>query len=142
MYARETRHGHAGRVHRTLHAARRPPALIWQGWTAVWPAYRNQGLGHWLKAAMLDKLLRELPAGHPRAHRQRQLQRPDAEDQLRPGLQSPTGSTVWQVPLDQVDAYLAASGAGPQRRLNAPPARRSSTSGRARVSNRRAAALR
>ncbi|MEZ4642291.1 MAG: hypothetical protein R3E31_06060 [Chloroflexota bacterium] len=32
-----------------------------KGDTAVVPAHRGQGLGRWLKAAMLDKMLRERP---------------------------------------------------------------------------------
>src|SRR5262249_55049730 len=32
-----------------------------QEMTAVWPKYRGRGLGRWLKAAMLDRVLRERP---------------------------------------------------------------------------------
>ncbi len=35
--------------------------ILEQGGTGVSEAYRNKGLGRWLKAAMLDKVLRELP---------------------------------------------------------------------------------
>jgi GNAT superfamily N-acetyltransferase len=35
--------------------------LVWQGGTAVDPAHRNNGLGRWLKAAMLQRLLDERP---------------------------------------------------------------------------------
>ncbi len=38
------------------------PEIINQGNTGVWPRYRNRGLGRWMKAAMLDKVLRELPS--------------------------------------------------------------------------------
>ena len=37
------------------------PELLQQGNTGVFPQYRNRGLGRWLKAAMLDKVLREWP---------------------------------------------------------------------------------
>lgn len=37
------------------------PELLQQGNTGVFPQYRNRGLGRWLKAAMLDKVLRERP---------------------------------------------------------------------------------
>ncbi len=33
--------------------------ILNQGATGVFPNYRNKGLGRWLKAAMLDKILRE-----------------------------------------------------------------------------------
>jgi GNAT superfamily N-acetyltransferase len=35
--------------------------LVWQGGTAVDPAHRDKGLGRWLKAAMLVRLLEERP---------------------------------------------------------------------------------
>jgi hypothetical protein len=35
--------------------------LLWQGDTGVLTTYRNQGLGHWLKAAMLQKVMTDLP---------------------------------------------------------------------------------
>lgn len=37
------------------------PAIIQQGGTGVFPDYRGQGLGGWLKAAMIDKIEREMP---------------------------------------------------------------------------------
>ena len=38
------------------------PAAVEQGVTAVLPAYRKRGIAHWLKAALLDKLVQEQPA--------------------------------------------------------------------------------
>jgi GNAT superfamily N-acetyltransferase len=35
------------------------PEVLHQDMTGVFPEYRNRGLGRWLKAAMLDKVLRE-----------------------------------------------------------------------------------
>ncbi|MCW5849294.1 MAG: GNAT family N-acetyltransferase [Anaerolineae bacterium] len=37
------------------------PELLSQGNTGVFPQYRHRGLGRWLKAAMLDKVMRERP---------------------------------------------------------------------------------
>lgn len=37
------------------------PHILGQGDTGVFPAYRGLGLGRWLKAAMLEKVLRERP---------------------------------------------------------------------------------
>lgn len=37
------------------------PTILDQGATGVFPAHRNQGLGRWLKVAMLEKVLRERP---------------------------------------------------------------------------------
>jgi GNAT superfamily N-acetyltransferase len=38
------------------------PTILGQGGTGVFPAYRNRGLGRWLKAVMLEKVLHERPA--------------------------------------------------------------------------------
>ncbi|HUS14123.1 MAG TPA: GNAT family N-acetyltransferase [Chloroflexia bacterium] len=37
------------------------PEFLWQWGTAVWPEYRNLGLGRWLKAATLDHVLAQRP---------------------------------------------------------------------------------
>lgn len=37
------------------------PEIAQQGFTGVFPTYRNQGLGRWLKAAMLNHLIHQLP---------------------------------------------------------------------------------
>jgi mycothiol synthase len=36
--------------------------LVQQGDTGVFPQHRNKGLGRWLKAAMLEKMIQERPA--------------------------------------------------------------------------------
>lgn len=42
--------------------SRGDPTTIEQGITGVLPAYRKRGLGRWLKATMIDLILRELPS--------------------------------------------------------------------------------
>jgi GNAT superfamily N-acetyltransferase len=37
------------------------PQVLAQDMTGVFPQFRNKGLGRWLKAAMLDKVIRERP---------------------------------------------------------------------------------
>ncbi len=60
MYARERATGQfAGFTEVFWHPNR--PAILGQGATGVSPRYRNHGLGRWLKAAMIDKVLRERP---------------------------------------------------------------------------------
>lgn len=37
------------------------PMILEQGFTGVYPEYRNKGLGRWLKAEMMQRILRERP---------------------------------------------------------------------------------
>ena len=60
MYVRETATGTLAGFTEVLLDPQKPHVLS-QGFTAVWPQYRNRGLGRWLKAAMLAKVLRERP---------------------------------------------------------------------------------
>ncbi|MFN8484599.1 MAG: GNAT family N-acetyltransferase [Anaerolineae bacterium] len=60
MYARETSSGaYAGYTEVYWNALQ--PTLLQQGDTAVLPAYRNLGLGRWLKAAMILRVLADRP---------------------------------------------------------------------------------
>ena len=60
LYVRETATGRlAGFTVVFWHPDR--PHILGQGDTGIFPEYRNQGLGRWLKAAMLEKVLRERP---------------------------------------------------------------------------------
>ena len=89
------------------------PTIVEQGITAVWPQYRGRGLGRWLKAAMIAKILRELP--------QARFVRTDNADSNAPmlkinqelGFRPYQSEIIWQVPVDQVRAYLATRGQVP-----------------------------
>jgi GNAT superfamily N-acetyltransferase len=82
------------------------PAVVWQGGTAVGPKYRNQGLGRRLKAAMLEKVLRERPEGAyvrtENADSNAAMLKINQELGFRPYY----SNTMWQVPVDQVRSYL------------------------------------
>ncbi|MFH1184880.1 MAG: GNAT family N-acetyltransferase [Chloroflexota bacterium] len=83
------------------------PALLWQGFTGVMPEYRNRGLGHWLKAAMLRKILRERP--------EVEVIRAGNADSIAPmlkinralGFKPYVAWAIWQVELDSVEKYLS-----------------------------------
>ncbi len=83
------------------------PAILYQGMTGVLPAYRSRGLGRWLKAAMLDKVLRDRP--------QVQFIRTGNADSNAPmlkinqalGFNPYIAEVDWQVATGKVAAYLA-----------------------------------
>jgi mycothiol synthase len=83
------------------------PHLLWQGFTGVMPAFRGRGLGRWLKAEMLTRVLRDRP--------QVEIIRAGNADSNAPmlsinrslGFQRYIAWATWQVELEQVDRYLA-----------------------------------
>jgi mycothiol synthase len=82
------------------------PAVVWQGGTAVWPKYRNQGLGRRLKAAMLEKVLRERPEVEYVRTENADSNAAMLKINQELGFQPYYTSTMWQVAIDQVRAYL------------------------------------
>jgi GNAT superfamily N-acetyltransferase len=86
------------------------PELLRQELTGVFPQYRNKGLGRWLKAAMLDKILRHRP-------QVKYVRTGNADSNAAMlkintllGFKPYSADTLWQVELQQVNAYLQASG--------------------------------
>jgi GNAT superfamily N-acetyltransferase len=83
------------------------PALLEQGFTAVWPRYRGHALGRWLKAAMLDKVLRERP-------QVRYVRTENADSNAAMlkintdlGFRPYQSDNVWQIEVERVKEYLA-----------------------------------
>ena len=83
------------------------PRILWQGFTGVMPAYRGRGLGRWLKAEMLIRILRDRP--------QVQVIRAGNADSNAPmlkinralGFQRYVVWATWQVELEAVDRFLS-----------------------------------
>jgi len=75
--------------------------------TGVFPQYRNYGLGRWLKAAMLNKVLHE----HPETKFVRTGNVDSNAAMLKInqelGFMPYMSVTVWQIEIDQVEKYLS-----------------------------------
>ena len=82
------------------------PETMRQGDTGVMPAYRNRGIGRWLKAAMLQKILNERP--QVKAIRTGNAASNAAMLKINHelGFTLHKTFTVWQVERSTVEAYL------------------------------------
>ncbi|MCK6472314.1 MAG: GNAT family N-acetyltransferase [Planctomycetes bacterium] len=89
------------------------PHLYFQGDTGVWPKYRNLGLGRWLKAAMLDRVLDD-GARHPEAKFIRTGNAGSNAPMLKInhelGFRLYRESATWQIGIEKIDAYLEKTG--------------------------------
>ncbi|MEP7199813.1 MAG: GNAT family N-acetyltransferase, partial [Chloroflexota bacterium] len=86
------------------------PEILQQGNTGVLPQYRNKGLGRWLKAAMIEKVLRERPQVKRIRTGNADSNAPMLKINYELGFKPYISQTVWQVETEQVLAYLASGG--------------------------------
>jgi mycothiol synthase len=87
------------------------PAEALQDMTAVWPARRGHGLGRWLKAAMLEKLLAARPqVAHVRTNNA-DSNGPMLRINQELGFRPYRAESVWQIEVARAQAYLRAAGA-------------------------------
>jgi mycothiol synthase len=82
------------------------PSILQQGDTGVWPEYRNRGLGKWLKASMLTKVLTDLPQVRFVRTGNAQSNAPMLSINHRLGFRASRENKAWQVPLVRVVDYL------------------------------------
>ena len=86
------------------------PEILHQGGTGVWPQYRNKGLGRWLKAAMIERTLRELPQVRRIRTDNASSNAPMLKINYDLGFKPLLTNSAWQVQTAQVLAYLAERG--------------------------------
>lgn len=82
------------------------PRLLSQEGTAVMAGFQNLGLGRWLKAAMLEKVLRERPEVEKIRTGNADMNAPMLKINYELGFKPYISHYVWQVELPQVRAYL------------------------------------
>jgi mycothiol synthase len=84
------------------------PEIVQQGITGVFPQYRNNGLGRWLKAAMLDKVLTERPDVKFIRTENADSNAPMLKINNELGFKPYIAESFWQVSREKVEEYLAA----------------------------------
>ena len=82
-------------------------AIIGQGMTGVFPEFRNRGLGRWLKAAMLDKILAERPLARFVRTGNADMNAPMLKINDELGFKPYIAEAVWQVETERVREYLS-----------------------------------
>lgn len=82
------------------------PFILWQGFTGVNPDFRGLGLGRWMKAAMLERVLRDRPEVEVirtgNANSNRYMLAINNELGFKPYIDW----TVWQIETEKVFSYL------------------------------------
>lgn len=82
------------------------PRVLWQGDTGVKPTYRGHGLGKWLKAAMLARVLREKPAIAYVRTGNADSNGPMLAINHALGFKPRMAEIWWELGLDKLGAYL------------------------------------
>ncbi len=105
MYVRERATGRLVGYTQVFWGPERPD-LLSQGDTGVFPEYRNRGLGTWLKAAMIDKVLRERPQITLVRTGNAHSNAPMVRINRQMGFQLYQSTLHWQAPVEAVLAYF------------------------------------
>lgn len=83
------------------------PTILWQGLTGVMPAHRGRGLGRWLKARMLQKVMAERPQVQVIRAGNADSNVPMLKINRQLGFKRAVAWATWQVELPKVMQYLA-----------------------------------
>ena len=81
--------------------------ILNQGFTGVYPTYRNKGLGRWLKAEMMKKISGERPEVQFIRTGNATSNAPMLKINLEMGFKPYISNTIWQVETEKIEKYLA-----------------------------------
>lgn len=84
------------------------PEVMWQGGTAVFREFQNRGLGRWLKAVMMEKILSERPQVRWIRTGNAHVNAPMLKINVELGFKPYLDQVYWQVETDRAAEYLAA----------------------------------
>lgn len=82
------------------------PTILEQDGTGVLPSYRNRGLGRWLKAAMLKRVLNERPSVQFVRTGNATSNAPMLKINHELGFKSYTSDAWWEISLTKLNEYL------------------------------------
>jgi GNAT superfamily N-acetyltransferase len=82
------------------------PGEIHQNATAVFSAHRQRGLGRWLKAVMLERILAEIPGATRITTGNADMNEAMLSINHDLGFHPSVSATIWQVPLETVEQTL------------------------------------
>lgn len=82
------------------------PMILEQGFTGVYPDYRSKGLGRWLKAEMMQKILHEHPEVEFIRTMNANSNAPMLKINVEMGFKPYIANTIWQVETEKVESYL------------------------------------
>lgn len=108
VYAREIETGQFAGYSEVLWNPNRPDVIL-QEITGVFPKYRNNGLGRWLKAAMIEKIQADRPQAKHIRTGNADSNVPMLKINTELGFKPYQAESVWQVKRETVEKYLEQS---------------------------------
>jgi GNAT superfamily N-acetyltransferase len=84
----------------------RIPHLIWQSGTAVIPSHRGQGIGKWIKAAMLERATRDWPKATLVRTGNADVNAPMLAINTRLGFKPTWAESIWEVGIADARRYV------------------------------------
>jgi mycothiol synthase len=82
------------------------PMILNQGFTGIYSAYRNRGLGRWLKAEMMQTILRDRPEVQFIRTGNATSNAPMLKINTEMGFKPYIANTIWQVETEKIEKYL------------------------------------